>query len=337
MFAPSTPQVSVVIPSYNRIHSLTETLAGLAQQTLSAAAFEVIVVDNASTDGTFEAVQTLAVSMPYRLHVFRIPTENRGPAPARNFGVSKTSGAIVAFTDSDCRPDARWLERGLAAFEDADVAFATGTVDFKQEQLGTMGFFARRTVVCAYEHPTYPTANAFFRKNVFLEFGGFSEELSFASVFGTAMEAADTDLAWRIKEAGSRNVFVPDAIVFHEVQVTTPQQWLLEPIRLFLIPALVRRHPGMRQALLAYGVFFYAGSIRYYLTLALALVLLVVAPRLLLLLPPLLLVAGALRGGSARPDIVLTHAGQIGLNALRIYVMSCTLICGSIRFRTLVL
>lgn len=337
MSATSTPEISVVIPSYNRLHSLKETLAGLADQTLDAARYEVIVVDNASTDGTYQAVQALAPELPYTLHVHRIPTENQGPAPARNFGVGKASGAIIAFTDSDCRPEAHWLERGLDAFRDEEVAFASGVVDFKPEQLDRLTFFARRTVVCAYEHPTYPTANAFFRKNMFLAYGGFMEELSFPSVFGTAMEAADTDLAWRIKEDGHRNVFLPGAVIYHEVQVSTPREWLLEPVRLFLVPALVKRHPGMRQAMLTHGLFFYGGSILYYLALILGLGLLLVNPALLLAVPPLLLAAGIARSRSLRPDIVLQRAGQIAFNAARIYVMSCTLICGSIRFGALVL
>lgn len=334
---PGRPRISVVIPSYNRLDSLTDTLHGLAAQSLPATCFEVVVVDNASTDGTLEQAQAMAPAMPYPLRVVRIPGENRGPAPARNFGVGLALGEIIAFTDSDCRPHPDWLQAGLAAFDDPTLAFATGVVDFKPEQMDRLGFFARHTVVSSFEHPTYPTANAFYRKDVFVQFGGFDELLSFPSILGIAMEAADTDLAWRIKEAGHRNAFVASAIVHHEVQTVSPKNWLLEPLRLFLVPALVKLHPGLRGTLLAHGLFFYRGSIAYYIALLAAIAIGVLRPSLLLALPILLLALAAVKARSLRPDVVLTRAGQIVLNAMRIYVMSFALIGGSLRSRALVL
>lgn len=334
---PGRPRISVVIPSYNRLDSLCDALHGLAAQSLPAECFEVLVIDNASTDGTLEHVRSMAPAMPYPLRVHRIPGENRGPAPARNFGVGLALGEVIAFTDSDCRPEPRWLQAGLAAFDDPALAFATGVVDFKPEQINRLGFFARHTVVSGFEHPTYPTANAFYRKDVFVQFGGFDELLSFPSLLGVAMEAADTDLAWRIKEAGHRNAFVADAIVHHEVQVVSPRNWLLEPLRLFLVPALVKLHPGLRGTLLAHGLFFYRGSIGYYIALLAAIALAVLRPSLLLVLPVLLIAIAAVKARSLRPNDVLTRAGQIVLNAMRIYVMSFALIGGSLRSRTLVL
>lgn len=334
---PGRPRISVVIPSYNRLDSLCDTLHGLAAQSLPSACFEVLVIDNASTDGTLDHVQSMAPGMPYSLRVHRIPGENRGPAPARNFGVELALGEVIAFTDSDCRPDPRWLQAGLAAFDDAEVAFATGVVDFKPEQMDRLGFFARHTVVSGFEHPTYPTANAFYRKDVFVQFGGFDELLSFPSILGVAMEAADTDLAWRIKEAGHRNAFVPSAIIHHEVQIVSPRDWLLEPLRLFLVPALVKSHPGLRSTLLTHGVFFYRGSIGYYIALVAVIAIGTVWPSLLLALPILLMALAAAKARSLRPNVVLMRAGQIALNAMRIYVMSFALIGGSLRSRALVL
>lgn len=333
-----TPRVSVVIPSYNRLHSLKDTLVGLAAQTLEPSRFEVIVIDNVSTDGTFEAIAALAAQQPYCLRVERMPGANRGPAPARNYGVSLARGEVIAFTDSDCRPDPHWLEKGLAAFDDPAVAFASGIITFKPEELHQLQFFSRHTVTSGYEHPTYPTANAFYRKAQFEAFQGFSETLSFPSIFGIAVEAADTDLAWRIKEAGHRNVFVPESVVYHEVQEATPRSWLLEPLRLFLIPALVKLHPGLRQSMLAFGLFFYAGSIVYYLALVLALGVLVYRPWWLAAGAPLVLFAGALvKTRTLNPRTLVVRMGQIVLSAARIYVMSFALLYGSLRFGALVL
>lgn len=331
------PKISVVIPSYNRLHSLTDTLEGLRTQSLDPCLFEVIVIDNGSSDGTFEAISGQARAVPFDLRVFRMPGENRGPAPARNQGVEKARGEVIAFTDSDCRPHPKWLEQAWEAFRDDALAFATGPVEFKPEQVDRLGFFSRRTVTAAFEHPTYPTANAFYRRSVYLAYGGFQERLSFPDVFGQAVEAADTDLAWRIKDDGGKNAFLPDAVIYHEVQNIPPKQWLLEPVRLFLVPALVKLHPAMRGALLAHGLFFFRGSPVYYLALAGFLALLFLSPWLLLWLPAVLIVAAAIRIRSLAPSKVLLKAAQFVLNAIRIYVMSAALVYGSIRFGSLVL
>ena len=275
---------SVVIPTNNRADLLQDTLAGLAAQTLKKSLFEVIVVDDCSTDNTQDVLMRLQPILPFSLRIFRT-AENKGPAPARNLGVKKADGEIIAFTDSDCRPSQEWLEKGVTAMRNTNIAMATGVVDFKSEQLSRHNLFSRKTVVCDFEHPTYPTANAFYKRSVFLELNGFDENLSFPSIFGQAVEASDTDLAWRLKEAGYKNVFIKDAVVYHEVQTLKSKEWLLEPLRLFLLPALIRLHPGLRQKLLSYGLFFYKRSPFYYLLLFFLLFIWVLCPKALLLTP----------------------------------------------------
>jgi len=329
--------VSVVIPTRDRFDLVLDALKGLAQQTLDQERYEVIVVDNGSADNTYERLIERQHSFPFSLKVVRSPVSDKGPAPARNFGVQSARGDVIAFTDSDCRPANEWLEKGLEAFSDSAIDLVTGIVDFKPEQLDELGFFSRKTVVSSFEHPTYPTANAFYRKSTFLKHSGFDVSLSFPNILGQAVEAADTDLAWRIKEAGSKNLFVSEAIVFHEVQVVTPREWMMEPLRLFLVPALVKTHPGMRAALLKYNLFFYAGSIIYYLLFFIMLVLLVVYPAILLGVPVLIVLAAILKTRSLKPKDIGGSVVRMLLNAMRIYVMSATLIYGSIRFRSLVL
>lgn len=335
--APQVLQVSVVIPAYNRMHSLKDTLAGLAAQTLDPASFEVIVVDNASTDGTGAALQALLASFPFQLRIEAVTGKNQGPARARNLGVERAHAPIIAFTDSDCRPAPDWLAQALPGFADPQVAFVSGIVAFKPEQLGQVRFLSRKTVTADFEHPTYPTANVLFRRARFVEFGGFSEHLSFPNMFGMTIEAADTDLAWRLKEAGWRNVFIASALVYHEVQNIGPRDWLLEPLRLFLVPALVKLHPGLRESLLSHGLFFYPRSMFYNLALVLFFATLALKPSALLLLAPLLLGAAIVKERSLHPVRLGARVGMIVANAARMYVMSFALLYGSARFRTLVL
>ena len=88
---------SVVIPTRNRLELLRAALRGLAAQTLPASEFEVVVVDNGSTDGTFESLSAESEDYPYALNVIKNPDCERGPAPARNLGVREAKGQIIAF------------------------------------------------------------------------------------------------------------------------------------------------------------------------------------------------------------------------------------------------
>lgn len=91
------PAASVIIPTYNRRRLLERTLASLADQTFPADQFEVVVVDDGSTDGTEDMIQRL--EMPYTLTYVRQP--NRGRAVARNEGVRAAAADLIIFLDSD--------------------------------------------------------------------------------------------------------------------------------------------------------------------------------------------------------------------------------------------
>ena len=329
---------SVVIPTRNRLELLRDALRGLAAQTLPASEFEVVVVDNGSTDGTFESLSAESEDYPYALNVIKNPDCERGPAPARNLGGREAKGPIIAFLDSDCRPDVDWLSAAADVFTQyAALSMATGVIDFKPEQLSDMGFFSRKTVVALEEHPTYPTANSFYRRDVFLSHGGFDETLSFPNICGQSVEAADTDLAWRVRDSGGPYQFMPKAVVYHEVQHLPPGEWLLEPLRLFLLPALIKMHPALRSKLLAGNVFFYPPSVIYYALAVLMIAVLIVSPTLLLWLPAAAIVVAALKAKTLAPKAVGMALGRLVLNTVRNYVMCGALIYGSVRYRTLVL
>jgi len=327
--------VSVVIPTRNRRDLLREAIEAIFKQTMDPAAFEIIVVDNLSTDDTSAMIRQLQANAPcdLRYHVMEV---NRGPAPARNKGVELARGGIIAFTDSDCRPEPAWLERGTGAFTD-DVALVTGSVVFKPEQPRL--FFSRVTAEVREEHPSYPTANAFYLRDVFLEMGGFDASLCFKDLFGRAVECADSDLAWRIKKNGYRNVFIRDAVVHHELELQTPGQWLMEPLRLCALPALVRQHPELRRELLFARMFYYPGNLYCYVGALGLVVAAVVHWAFVLLIVPFLIwkVAARHRNPPRALWRLPIFVGQAFLHMIRQVIMCATLIYGSLRFRTLVL
>jgi glycosyltransferase involved in cell wall biosynthesis len=103
------PQVSVIIPTYNRIASLKKTLAALELQTWSHDCFEVVVVDDGSTDSTPEIARA-QFSFPLRY----IRQQNQGSAAARNRGAQESSGSLLIFIDDDILPEPGYIA-GLVA------------------------------------------------------------------------------------------------------------------------------------------------------------------------------------------------------------------------------
>ena len=120
------PYVSVVIPTCNRREILSRCLAALARQTYRC--FEVIVVDDYSSDGTDQMLEDMT-----RQHgelVLRVlrNESHAGANPSRNRGVAAAEGDLVAFLDSDCVPEPSWLENMISAFKDERVAAVSGRV-----------------------------------------------------------------------------------------------------------------------------------------------------------------------------------------------------------------
>ena len=113
------PAASVVIPVLNGEATLGQLLAALKNQA-GAGAFEIIVVDNGSTDRTMEIARASGAT------VLQQPV--RGPSAARNLGLQHARAEILVFTDSDTIPSRRWLASLLAAFADPDVIIATGPI-----------------------------------------------------------------------------------------------------------------------------------------------------------------------------------------------------------------
>jgi glycosyltransferase involved in cell wall biosynthesis len=327
-------RVSVVISVKNRSGMLTDCFRGLGAQTLARDQFEVVVIDNCSTEDLTPVFERARREIGLDIKVERT-TVDKGPAPARNRGVALARGPIIAFTDSDCRPDPGWLAGGLAAFDAPEVAMVSGPVLAKPEQRAT--FTCKTYFVTHKEHPTFPTANLFLRRSVFVAHEGFDTSLSFRDPLSRATECADTDLAWRIIEAGHSRRFATSAVIYHEYEDLGLLLWILDPSRLFVVPLLVRRHPILRRQLLVANLFFYPGAPLYYACAAFAVTAILLKPVLLWVLPLLLVVRGMQRTRSLNPARLLRYVVQMFGHCVRVGVMFAALIYGSIRFRSLVL
>lgn len=326
--------VSVVIPTYNRCTLLREAIESLWNQTLPPICYEIIVVDNLSTDGTAEMVAELQSQSPCAL-VYHRMQQNLGPANSRNTGVNIARADIIAFTDSDCRVGPEWLARGLNAFKDGeDVAFVSGQTFPKPDQ--PLTFFTIGNPLRG-ENPTYPTANIFYRKKTFLEVGGFDLTVDFGQHGLWPFECCDTELAWRMKERGYRCVYAPDVVVYHEIMRVSPKNWLIHHARIAMVPFLVRRYPAIRVKLLWWGPFALVDNVWFYLA---ALGLLLAWPTKgwsLLFTLPFIIRAMIVPGREFSIKRLPVLAGRVVFLGLRHAVITSSLIYSSIRARTIVL
>ena len=209
----SSPLVSVIIPTYNRKSWLLECLKTLREQTYTRAAYEIIVVDDGSTDGTSEVL-----SQSKDLTMLRQP--NKGPAAARNKGLSIARGEIIAFTDDDCLLSKDWIEQGVKALEQRKLDGIEGLTTTDREKTSPLS-----VITYTYHGGGFMTCNCFYKKKALDAVGGFSaaRHMRFRE---------DTDLAWRVMDAGFRLGFDERPRVFHRVVKLTALQYVRKHIRI---------------------------------------------------------------------------------------------------------
>ena len=228
---PGDVAVSVVVPVRDRAAQVPRLLAALDAQDLGGRRFEVLLVDDASTDGSLALLERWAAVDPGARRVFR--GLGRGPGHARNIGIRHATGAVVAFTDSDTVPTSSWLSNGLAAIETTGADAVEGAIH--AESVGAEGPFAHR--VRNTDGGRYMTANMFYRRDALELLGGFDER------FAQFLE--DSDLAFRALERGMSIHYAPEALVYHEVRHPTTAQLVRGTWRLHWVPLFAAKHPEM--------------------------------------------------------------------------------------------
>ena len=212
------PIVSIVIVCCDSAKYLPRCLKALEAQTYRD--FEVILVDNASTDGSTEGVQEKHPSL--RLRVERLRT-NTGFAAANNLGARMAGGEWLALLNPDAFPEPDWLEQLMqAASEYPGAFFASRQIQVNHPKLldgdgdiyFTSGLAQRRNYNVPHYAPglprevfSAPAAAALFPRQQFLEAGAFDED------YFSCQE--DVDLGFRLRLRGLHCYLVPAAIVHH--------------------------------------------------------------------------------------------------------------------------
>lgn len=180
--------VTVVIPTYNRINKLLETLRALSQQSFKE--FSVIVVDDGSVDGTTEAIRNSVAEFPYPIQI--IYQQNAGASAATNNGVRLASDGLVILFDDDIIPSTGCIAAHVAFHSTHTSSILSGSADtdpkntnsdveryklFMEQKWREARPDTNRLLEVGFQNFIITTANMSFQRETFMAIGGFSTEL----------------------------------------------------------------------------------------------------------------------------------------------------------------
>ncbi|GHT04662.1 hypothetical protein FACS189423_07680 [Bacteroidia bacterium] len=218
---------SAVICTYNRAKYLSETLESLARQTYPVENFEIIVVDNNSSDDTAEVCQLFMNQHPH-LNIRYLKEVQQGISHARNRGVNESQGKWITFLDDDETVDADFLHN-LDAFSrdypEAELCSEPVVPVFETTPPDWLSPFTMRLITGAYDKgpevkivgpKDYPgTGHATFLTQLFHRHGEFNTDLGRKGT--SLLGAEDKDFFLRLIQNGVKCYYVPSATIYHHI------------------------------------------------------------------------------------------------------------------------
>lgn len=222
------PHVSIVVCTYNKAASLRVTLASLAAQvTPPDLVWELLVVDNNSTDATPGVVEEFASSARVPVRAVFVP--DQGLSHARNAGLTHSRGELIAFTDDDVHPASDWVARIAAGMSKTGADIVGGRIlpawhepppAWLEQRvfhglLSLMDYTTPADVLNAHRAPCVWGSNMAFRREVFDKVGLFDPR---RGIQGTRRYGGEeTELVGRALAAGCRAVYDPELVVWHRI------------------------------------------------------------------------------------------------------------------------
>ncbi|MGB0103083.1 MAG: glycosyltransferase [Candidatus Sulfotelmatobacter sp.] len=218
------PDISVILPTYNRATSLRVTLDSFSRLSVPMdLKWELLVVDNNSTDNTREIIEALARSA--NVPVRYVCEKTQGRSAALNAGIAVARADIIAFTDDDVILHPAWLSSLKNTFDRFGCAAVAGRVvpswnHPKPSWLEMEGQFAVVNFDLGDEIKEVRTpplgANSAFRKEIFVKYGLFRLDLGVRGSKHT-ITCDDTEFGSRLIDAGEKIVYDPGAVIYHPV------------------------------------------------------------------------------------------------------------------------
>lgn len=211
---PFTPSVSVIVSVYNGERTIANCLQSLLDQNYPADKYEILVVENGSTDNTTEIVKRYPVTL---LH-----SPVRGLARARNYGIERATGEIIAMTDADCIADPHWLSGLVEAYQNPCVGGAGGAIkDFVHSNMSWAERFAAEArplenyISGSSEFlPHLVGANCSYRRQLIITAGMFNPDIP--TYYGE-----DIEFSWRLQlKTGMNLAYAPNAVINHHHRST---------------------------------------------------------------------------------------------------------------------
>jgi len=208
------PKISVIIPNYNGRHYIDRLIVSLKRQTLAPEEFEIIVVDNGSTDGSWEVVQGYKKTMR-NLNIVSY-LNKKSSYLARNCGVSISRGSLLAFTDVDCIPNQEWVHILLNLQNEVWLKFiVSGRVELFPKG-NEFNFYEWYDVSTALDQESYSkngygaTANLSMARKTFDDIGGFEGLTS----------GGDRQFCMKASHRGYAIRYLPELVVRHPARDT---------------------------------------------------------------------------------------------------------------------
>lgn len=200
----SNPKVSVIIITCNEAPYISKCLKSVLRQSYKN--FEIIIVDEHSSDGTLDIVKSFK-SRKIKLTF----SSSNNICVARNIGIKKARGEFIFFIDGDCVASRNWIRIAMENFKN-DIIGIEGKTYYVSKNFKPG---LRDNVIYNLKGGLYATCNIAYKKKVLKEIGGFDENFKFAG---------DIDLGLRAKKLG-KIVFEDKMIVFHQRKVLSPRDF----------------------------------------------------------------------------------------------------------------
>ncbi len=211
--------ISVVIPTYNGSKYLNLCLKSLAEQTLDKELYEVLIVDNNSTDDTQDIIKSY---IKKNTNFYYFVEKIMGGSHARNVGWAKSRGEYVAFIDDDAIADPSWLREMINFINNYPDAKAFGGPYIGYSEIPIPGWYppeigsnylGNKVKTINLKGEWLTGTNMVFKKDIFNMFGGLNEELGPKG--NTCIDGEDTEFLLRLKKNNIPIYYSPDIIVKH--------------------------------------------------------------------------------------------------------------------------